>query len=200
MKRLSRIRMATAASLFLSCFILLSGCGGIVSSRQMTTTSTIMDPSPANAYYFLPLVKIRLIAEGESASAEQKISKEEESKTATSEANEADKTTTKSTKDTSDTTKITASGTIPETRCTLTLKETLTEPDPRCMFSLSHLANIFADDQVTITMAANGLLAKVDTTSEGKAGQVVLKVAELAKEIMKASAGLPTGLTHSCII
>lgn len=147
MKRPLRTCIVFAASLS-ACLVLLAGCGGVVSSRHVTTTSTIKDPFPANAYYFLPLIKVRLIAEGTSAPTER--------------------------------------------ACTLTLKETLTEPDPRYMFSLSHLSDIFADDQVTITLAANGLLTKVETTSEGKAGQVLLKLAELAKEIMKASAGLPT--------
>ncbi len=144
MKRRVSTSIALVA-LLSACLLLLAGCGGVVSSSHMTTASTINNPFPANAYYFLPLVKVRLIAERTSASAP----------------------------------------------CTITLKDTLTEPDPRNMFSLSHLSNIFADDQVTITVAANGLLAKVETTSEGKAGQVLLKLAELAAEIMKASTGLP---------
>lgn len=178
MKRLSSIRIGTSASLILACLILLSGCGGIVSSRQITTISTIMDPIPANAYYFLPLVKIHLIAEGNKATAaEQKRFMEQMAKRAA---------------DPSGTTNSVATS---ETGCILTLKETLTEPDPRYMFSLSHLTNIFADDQVTITIAANGLLAHLKITSEGQAGQVLQKVVGLAGEIMKASVGLPTGDT-----
>lgn len=191
MKRPLRTYIVLAVSLS-ACFVTLAGCSGIVSSKHVTTTSTINNPSPANAYYFLPLVKVRLIAERKSAPTKQKVSREQESKTATGETTEGGKTTTKSTKNTSDSAKVTTAGTITETACTLTLKETLTEPDPRYMFSLSHLSDIFADDQVTITLSANGLLTKVETTSEGKAGQVLVKLAELAKEIMKASAGLPT--------
>ena len=192
MNRFSPIRLGPTSSLFLVCFILLAGCGGILSSRHMTTTSTtIMHPSPANAYYFLPLVKIHLIAERKSASAQQTVSREQESSTATSETTEEGKTTKKSSSDTSDTREKAPAQMIAGRGCTLTLRETLTEPDSRYMFLLSHLTDIFADDKVTITMAANGLLAKVDTTSEGKAGEVVLKGAELATEIMKASIGLP---------
>jgi hypothetical protein len=137
---------ALAASLS-ACLVLQACHGGIVSSSHVTTTSTINEPFPANAYYFLPLVKVRLIAERKSGTP----------------------------------------------GCTLKLKETLTEPDPRYMFSLSHLSDIFSDDQVTITLATNGLLTKVETTSEGKIGEVLVKLAELTTEIMKASAGLPTG-------
>ena len=193
MKRPLRMDIALAAWMT-ACAILLGGCGGVLSSRHVTATSTINDPFPANAYYFLPLVKVRLIAERKGAAGEQKVSKEQESKAATSETTEGGKTTKKSTTSTTDTTKITTAGATSGAACTLAMKETLTEPDPRYMFSLSHLRDVFADDQVTISLAANGLLAKVETTSEGKAGEVVVKLAELAKESMKASAGLPAGV------
>ncbi len=193
MRRLPRIGIALAGWLF-AWPVLLGGCGGVVASRHLTTASSVNDPSPATAYYFLPMVKVRLIAERKSAAGERKISRERESKAATTETTEGEKTTRKSTTTTSETSKTTTAGIATGRACTLTLQETLTEPDPRYLFTLSHLGDIFADDQVTITLAANGLLAKVETTSEGKAGQVVVKVAELAKEVMKASTGLPTGV------
>jgi hypothetical protein len=173
--------------------LLLNGCGGIVLSRPMTAKSGLDFQAPANAYYFLPLVKIRLIAERRSPPDQHKVLREQESRAATSESTQEDGRTIKtSTKGTSDTTKVATESTGSGTDCTLTLKDTLTEPDSRYMFSLVHRRNLFADDQVAITIGANGLLVKVETTSEGKAGQVVLGLAELAKDLLKASAGLPT--------
>ena len=158
MQRLSGV----IALMSLSCLTLSSGCAGIVSSKQMTRqTAPIPSPTPSNAYYFLPMVKIRLIAERKPINTSDP--KERVQKTQTTEVTEDSKTTKKKTVDTTDTEKTKTE--ISPLQCTLTLKETLTEPDPRRMFNLSHIYNILADDQVTITMDANGLLEKVETTS-----------------------------------
>jgi hypothetical protein len=145
MKTLPGIRIAAVTIVFLSCLFLSSGCSSLVSSTQIELAA-IKTPTPSTAYYFLPLVKIHLIAERKKWDAE----------------------------------------------CTSTISEVLTEADPRYMFTLWHEPNVFADDEVTITLGPNGLLGKVETTSEGKAGQVVLKLTELAEAVMKASAGVPT--------
>jgi hypothetical protein len=79
--------------------------------------------------------------------------------------------------------------------CTLILKDVVYAPDPRYLFGLRHLRNIFADDNVKVTLTPSGLLSKIEITTEDKTGQVIVKLAELAKELIKATftPGVPFG-------
>jgi hypothetical protein len=50
---------------------------------------------------------------------------------------------------------------------------------------------VFSDDNLKVTLTSTGLLAKVELTTEDKTGQVIVKLAELAKEALKLASGAP---------
>ena len=66
-------------------------------------------------------------------------------------------------------------------------------PDPAGLSLLRYNAEFTTDDEFRIGVGASGLLSNVKSTSDDRSGDVVLKLAELAKEAIKA----PTALAAS---
>ncbi len=60
-------------------------------------------------------------------------------------------------------------------------------PDPNCQFLLDYHAVSTADDDVKVTIGSDGLLTKVDVTSEDKTAAIILKLVDIAKEAAKIS-------------
>lgn len=60
-------------------------------------------------------------------------------------------------------------------------------PDPNCQFLLDYHAVAMADDDVKVTIGSDGLLTKVDVTSEDKTAAIILKLVDIAKEAAKIS-------------
>jgi hypothetical protein len=84
-------------------------------------------------------------------------------------------------------------------RCELKGTQTSTEvkiytdlvPDPDQFYLLHYKANPASDDQVNITLNQHGLLQEIDVTTEDKSGEIIVKLAELVKEALKVTFGLP---------
>lgn len=177
--------------------LICAGCSSVVQSSKVDLTKK-QGPIAINkaGYYFLPKVKVRIEGERKTLSPsktkETQESTSKEKQTVTSEKAEDTKKTETDKKSETITTK-TSSSVLTDSEkfaCTLAIKETFTEPDPKFLFSLDHLRDYFADDKVAVTLTANGLLAKIDISAEDKTGEFVTKLAELAKESAKAFAAV----------
>ena len=58
-------------------------------------------------------------------------------------------------------------------------------PDPECFYTLMYEGSSWAHDNVTVTLSKEGLLQRVQVTTEDKTPEIVVKIAEIAKEIIK---------------
>ncbi len=67
-------------------------------------------------------------------------------------------------------------------------------PDPAQFYLLHYKANPASDDQVNITLNQQGMLQEIEVTTEDKSGEIIVKLAELVKEALKVSFGLPSGV------
>ena len=84
-------------------------------------------------------------------------------------------------------------------RCELSATATSTEvkiftdfvPDPDQFYLLHYKVNPASYDLVNITLNQHGLLQEIDVTTEDKSGEVIVKLAELVKEALKVSFGVP---------
>jgi hypothetical protein len=64
-------------------------------------------------------------------------------------------------------------------------------PDPDQFYLLHYKANPASDDKVNITLNQQGMLQEIDVTTEDKSGEIIVKLADLVKEVLKMSLGLP---------
>jgi hypothetical protein len=65
------------------------------------------------------------------------------------------------------------------------LVETSYVPDPNLQFILNYKALATSEDDVKVTIGANGLLSKIVVTSEDKSGAIILKLIDIGKEVAK---------------
>ena len=65
--------------------------------------------------------------------------------------------------------------------------ETTIIPDESELLLLDYNQSALSNDSLTIHLTADGLLKKVETTVEDKSGEVIVKLAEVGKEIAKAA-------------
>jgi hypothetical protein len=65
--------------------------------------------------------------------------------------------------------------------------ETTIIPDESEFFLLDYKKSALSNDNLTIQLTADGLLKKVETTVEDKSGEVIVKLAEVGKEVAKAA-------------
>jgi hypothetical protein len=68
---------------------------------------------------------------------------------------------------------------------TLTLVGVNYTPDPNHQFLLDYHAASTADDDVKVSIGSDGLLTKIDVTSEDKTAAIILKLVDIAKEAAK---------------
>jgi hypothetical protein len=61
----------------------------------------------------------------------------------------------------------------------------LLAPDPNHLYLLNYEPSAFADDKVTLSVTKEGFLTTADVTAEDRTGDVIRKLAELAKEVAK---------------
>jgi hypothetical protein len=65
------------------------------------------------------------------------------------------------------------------------LVDTAYVPDPRLQFILNYKGLATSEDDVKVTIGANGLLTKIVVTSEDKSGAIILKLIDIGKEVAK---------------
>jgi hypothetical protein len=65
--------------------------------------------------------------------------------------------------------------------------ETIIIPDESELLLLNYNQSALSNDSLTIQLTAEGLLKKVETTVEDKSGEVIVKLAEVGKEVAKAA-------------
>lgn len=58
-------------------------------------------------------------------------------------------------------------------------------PDPKCFYLLKYLPNPAADQTVSVSLNQQGLLQSVNVTTEDKTPEIIVKITEIAKEIIK---------------
>lgn len=75
----------------------------------------------------------------------------------------------------------------------LSLSDVAYVPDTTQLFFLRYEPSILADDALTVDVTSKGLLSKVNVSSEDQTGAVVLKLAELGKEVAKGFVLLSAG-------
>lgn len=171
--------------------LICSGCSNVVKSSKVDLINKQGPIAIDKAgYYFLPRVKVRLEGERkalsqneeseESTSTEKQSVKDEKAKTST------ESTIAKTLKKSTIKSSAPIQKEVEKTACTIAIKDTITEPDPRYLYRLDHLRDYLGEDKVTVTLTPSGLLSKVDISAEDKSGEFVTKLAELAKESAKA--------------
>ena len=65
--------------------------------------------------------------------------------------------------------------------------ETIIVPDESELLLLDYNQSALSNDSLTIQLTADGLLKKVETTVEDKSGEIIVKLAEVGKEVAKAA-------------
>lgn len=66
--------------------------------------------------------------------------------------------------------------------------ETILVPDHSEVFLLDYKNSAVSDDTLTIKLTPDGLLSKVETKAADKTGEIIIKLAEVGKEVAKAAA------------
>lgn len=77
-----------------------------------------------------------------------------------------------------------------ENELSVSLKQTVYEPDPRHFYLLNYEGSSGAHDKVTVTLT-NQLLDKITVDSDEKSDEIIVKLVELGKEVAKIGAAFP---------
>jgi hypothetical protein len=72
----------------------------------------------------------------------------------------------------------------------VTIGKTQQVPDPNAALMLEYVPEIASDDVFKLEVGSNGLLSNVKSTSTDQSGAVILKLVELAKEVIKLAPAL----------
>lgn len=67
-------------------------------------------------------------------------------------------------------------------------------PDNSRLYRFDYHASALSEDTLNVQIGPNGLLKKIDSSTEDKSGQIILKLAEIAKEAAKAAIAFPGGV------
>jgi hypothetical protein len=171
--------------------LVVTGCS-VLTSRQYSTASTGTRGIP----YYLPLGKIHLQVK-ETTTKETVTHSSKSKKTPTdpsASATPADFNDVDLNTDNEVTTSV-----IKTKTHSLELVGVSYTPDPNFQFVLDYHGAATAEDDVKVTIGSDGLLTKIDVTSEDKTAAIILKLVDIAKEVAKIST-LSEGETTSTTI